>query len=239
MYDFVVRYLARAFVRQPRVELGMPAYSAFATAIGEAAWLPKQVTELLPNGQLLPRLALGTSAGDWVVQITGDSVDVVYSPMLGSTGISLQEFSSRAARYVEGGLRHLSASAHRVAVAQEGLLPQLSPEGLQKVFKKLMNAPPQFSTQAFEWEWRVVSSVVRSFGGVSEPTNAVATVKRVEAQLPDGTRLDRLFVSTDLNTSPKSTVPRLQPTHVAAFVTESAGWHAELFRGLLDFAEVT
>lgn len=239
MYDVVIRFLARCFVAGPQIQLRAQTFADFATALGDDAFLPKQILEVGPGGNAVSRLAVGSSKGDWIVQVTGESVDVQYSPVMGDSPIGFEAFCGRAGEHLGAALDFLDAKAYRVAAVQEGLLKELSAEAMARTANRLLTGPAPFdSVTPFEWDWRMAVEVVRRFGAIDETTNTIAIVKRVEATA-GGLRLDRLLVSADINTTPKRADPRYNSLEIRAFLAESVGWHAKLSDDLLAFIQVS
>lgn len=239
MYDLVVRYLARAFVQHTQAEVSLNAYSALATALGAPDMVPRQMTEVsLLGGRPIPRLALATREGDWVVQISGESVDVQYSPLPDRPSIPFTEYAERASQYVAGGVRYLGVQAHRLASVQEGLLWAMSAEEFARWRRRLLSLPPVLgTTEPFEWDWRIARAGAHAVADIQHATNTVITVKRVLAQLLTGQRLDRLFVTSDINTSPAQTRPRMSAEDAQAFVVQSSPWHSDVLDALRQYAE--
>jgi hypothetical protein len=235
VYDLVARYLARAFVRTEHVSTSSQGYAQLAERLGEPTWLPRHVAEIVTGGRVVQRLSIASPSNEWALQIVGESVDLQYTPTPGTQPIDLGRFAERARAYLSAGLSFVGGPAHRLALVQEGILPQLTQDGLSAVRSRLLNLPESFAVP-FEWDWRVAMAVGRSFGGLEEQTNVVITAKRGEIVLYTGSHLDRIFVSLDLNTSPRRTEPRFGVDQIAAFLSGAPNWHREVSETVLDFA---
>jgi hypothetical protein len=236
--SLVVRYLARAFVAAPKVEVRADTFADLARALGNSDLVPTNALELRADGAPVRRVALTNLAGDWTVAITGDSFDVTYTQPMGQEAISFADYCSKAAPYLASGLEFINGGAHRIAVVTEVLAPELSAEKMLQCAQKLLQFPPPFEgARPFEWDWRIAHNVRRRFGQADEDTNTLAAVKRLDAHV-GGQRLERLFVSTDVNTTPRRTEPRFEKADIISFVEASPTWHAEIRTGLLTFLEL-
>ena len=93
-----------------------------------------------------------------------------------------------------------------------------------------MNLPETFTdSPPFEWDYRVASVIERVFGNTTEPTNTVATIKRLAGRVTVADRVeevdfDRIKVDLDINTSPKNEIERFDENAVDAFFRETFVW---------------
>ena len=233
--ELLVKYLARAFVTGPPVETHARAFAELADAIGEPMLQPRPLVQLAPNADPAPRLALGSANEEWLLLISGVSIDVQYSPRVGTKGIAADEYAAKATRWITGGVQHLGRRPHRLAMVVETLLQELPSGRLDDVASILFNRPPSLAgSEVFEWDYRVAVRIERPFGTTRETTNTLATMKRAEIGLPTY-KHDRLFLQTDINTNPKMTEPRFEAFDIAAFFAASPDWHRDLKGSLLGF----
>jgi hypothetical protein len=236
VYDVVTRYLARAFARIPQPEVSLQTYADVGKALGEVNWLPRPLSEVTPLGVAAQRVSLTSRTGDWALNVLSESIDLQYSTIPNSPVLPFSEFCSLASSRLGNILDFLKVRAHRIASIQEGVLPELPEQTLETCFRKLLSSPPPFDeVKAFEWDWRVAFGNLRQFGTAQESVNTIAIVKRVGLIRSDGRESDRLFVSTDINTTPKDVNTRFVATDASAFVSASVEWHRELTENLLKF----
>lgn len=234
--ETTIRLWARAFTRDVALEGTAAGYAQLAKIVGDESLQPRQMAELTPAG-FTPRVAVCSQSSDWVVQSMADSLDVMHTPPVPNTGLSIAEFCRRAGEQLESVLKETEARSSRIAVLWERLLPTSEAGELERVAGKLLNCPATFEKDLFEWDWRVAARVERTFAEHSERTNTLATVKRVEATYM-GQRSDRLMLNTDVNTDPKAVSSRFGAADVRAFVEEAATWHDQLTSEVKTFLEV-
>lgn len=237
MHDLPTKYLARAFVFGARHDVNAQAFVDLAARVGDTQMMPRPILEFDGSGRMQPRMGLGTPDNKWLLQITSEAVDVQWLPPYDkSIEYTFAQFCERAGRQLAGALDYLGLKAHRVATVQEGLLEELPESTMYAVARKLLARPAPFDVaEPFEWDWRAAVHVERDFGPVrSENTNTIAIARRHGAQLPSGAPIDRIFVSTDINTSPSRKDGRFGGEELLAFCSTSPQWHEDLSQGLLS-----
>lgn len=239
MYDIVLRYLARAFVTGQPLVPSADTFSRVAAALGKNEYLPLPFEELGPGGRN-QRIGLRSADGTRTVMLRGESIDLEYHQPVAAHAIAFDAFHLEAADILSKALAHLAVRAHRLAVIQEGLLPAMSAADMQAVASRLLNVPEALGAPAdlFEWDWRTAAHVDRTFGSLKERTNTIAIVRRVSGTFGDGPPFDRLFVSTDVNTSPEYKTPRLGEHEARAFCAAAPGWHDALAAGVLKLCGI-
>lgn len=220
-----VRLWARAFTRELDVAGTIEGFRDLAGVLGEPNLVPVHLAELTAQG-LVQRVALSDPPQGWMIQLTSESLDVQYTPTAQVADVAFESFCKRAAKQLGAVLCAKEAKAHRVAVLWERLLPPLPSETLEKAAECMLHLPGLFQGELFEWDWRAGVRYKRSFGGVEELTNTIATVKRVEARVR-GSKSDRLLLVTDVNTDHRKISARLTGEQVQAFVEASPAWHDE------------
>lgn len=227
MFQLTTRYLARAFVSAAHLQARGSLYTDLLARLGDD-FLPRPVAELSVSGVTVQRLGAATVSGEWSVVISSESVDVTYAPRVGGTSMSFGAFCAAAARYLSASHAIVGQRANRVAVVREGLAGTSLAELDALAARLLAVRPPPFDGSLFEWDWRVATRVSRAFGGHTELTNTIGSLRRLEVGIAGSDPVDRLFVSTDINTPPQLLDPRFSPEDAADFVTSSEAWHAEL-----------
>lgn len=245
-FEIVTRYLARLFIREPRTAPTLMRLAAdLADRGGLAGWEPTSVNDVdMATSQVSQGYMLVSPDQVWTAKITGESFDVSVTQ-----GFNLQtrthvevptfgEFLKRVGELFAVAGQLNSTKPHRIAVVQGGVLPPPSERAasLDAVRAKLVNLPP-LNGAPFEWNWRGAWKVSRSFGGVTEPTNTVMTVRQSTVRFPEALG-DRLIVDLDINTDSVNATPRFSGEEVAAFVIAAEGWHAALAKDLSDYAGI-
>ena len=233
--EIVIRYLARVFVRNPPLNATAQGYADFVNAIGDPSLVPRPVLEMTPIGPV-QRIGVGTASGDWLVQVTGDSVDVQSSPQVGMPAMDFEEFCKRAGVQISKALASFDQKAWRLAVVREWVFRELTEEQMNASRARLVTLPKVLAdTLPFEWDWRAGAALDRRIGEKMARTNTLASIRRVPVTL-GGIEHDRLLLSTDVNTSPKDPTARFDDADALAFCHESPAWHAELKQSMLELA---
>ena len=237
--EVVVRYLARAFVRPPHVDGTAQWFADFARAVGDPTLVPRAVVELAGGGAV-QRVALGSLSGNWLVQTTAESVDVQSSPQVGQQSIEFADFCAKAAIQLRAAVEFLGSNAWRIAVVREWIFRELTNDELTACRTRLINLPDlSVGAVPFEWDWRMAKNVERTVGQTTLNTNTIATVKQLTVTFPGTEERTRLWLSTDVNTTPKETRSRFEGSDVAGFLQQSAPWHSEIEQSLLRFMALT
>jgi hypothetical protein len=235
VFETTVRSLARVFLNAAHVQARPAAFAQLLQALG-GDFLPRTLAELTPAGVPTQRVGAATANGEWSVHIVSESIDVTYSPRFGTPGVAFGEFCDRAAHYLRAAQALAEQPAHRVALVREGI-DNKSPEQLEALATRLLTKAPPFEGPLFEWDWRVATRIHRTFGNHAEELNTIGILKRVEVTPQGQEPVDRLWVSTDINTPPSQRRPRFSADDSAAFVNAAAAWHAELDVALQTLVE--
>lgn len=226
MFEIPVRYLARVFLNAAHLQAKATSFAELLARLGED-FLPRPLAELNLIGAPVQRLGAATPHGEWSVHIASESVDVIYSPVLGTAGIPFAEFCTRGSRYLHVAHGLVDQAAHRIALVREGIDSKTA-EQLDTLGARLLTRHSPFDGQLAEWDWRVVTKVARTFGAKEAVTNTIGILKRVEITPLGRDPVDRLWVSTDINTNPHDARPRFSPEDGAAFVNAGVAWHSDL-----------
>ncbi len=236
MYDLPLRYIVRIFTHGGGVDIGH--VSRLAKALAGSDMLLGTVHQLDTGaGLTMNRMQLTSADKRWTVHLPAPSIDVAYMPIVtdAAGNLPFDRVIAKATEFAVGFLRAHEAQAARLAVAQEGLLPEMGEEAMRGWANRLFRFTRTFSEQPpFEWTWRCVAKVERTFGAVSEPTNTILGVKRVRGNLREsGLKFDRIQVDVDINTMSEVASLRFEPSVVEAFLTKIPEWHAGLYADLM------
>jgi hypothetical protein len=233
-YEIPIRYLARTFVPagQP-FQLEHTAELVRELTAG-APTLLQEVQQIdITSGLMSNRAELVSADRVWQVDLPGPSLDVAYQPR-GTQVVDFAEFCRRCAAFYLAILTRTNVRSNRLALVQEGLLGPMSDDALVGAARRLLRLPPPFTEhEPFEWDWRCASTVNQRIGGDIEPTNTIATVKRVT-----GTRqgsndvFDRIRVDIDVNTPPSRAELRFDQASVQGFYNDAGRWHADVWSGI-------
>lgn len=241
MYTLKIRYLASVFLDAESLAPDPERISGFLEALNDEELLPVPALEKVGDSEVR-RIAFSSTDTALRLVIGTNRINMSLHPTLpdGENMGELSEFLEHAAQKLGAVLGFLGRRVHRIATAQEGILPDMKKKDLERVGKRVLSLPPSLSNDPpFEWDWRIASGVDREFGGVKEVTNAVITLKRLAGSWGAGGEIEREFNSIrmdlDLNTSAKNTVDRFTPEHVMAFVRSSVDWHASLSTEILEW----
>jgi hypothetical protein len=192
--------------------------------------------ELTPTGATVQRLGAASLSGEWLVSLTSESADVMYSPLLGSPGEPFAQFCEKASRYIGACLTIVGQPAHRIALVREGFANK-TPEELDALSTRLLTRGAPFDQSLFEWDWRAATHIRRTFNEHTEELNTIAALRRVEVTLPGAEPRDKLFISTDINTRPQLPQVRFLADDATVFVRQAQAWHAELEASLQVLVE--
>jgi len=174
------------------------------------------------------------------VQTTAESVDVQSSPQVGQQSIEFADFCAKAAIQLRAAVEFLGSNAWRIAVVREWIFRELTNDELTACRTRLINLPDlSVGAVPFEWDWRMAKNVERTVGQTTLNTNTIATVKQLTVTFPGTEERTRLWLSTDVNTTPKETRSRFEGSDVAGFLQQSAPWHSEIEQSLLRFMALT
>lgn len=217
-----VRYYARTFASGASLVPTPDVYKRVWDALEDKRLLPSQAFEAPPGAG--PRIAFADLNGFQVV-FGSDGLIVQQVPASGP----FDEFVARARHCLPRGAKLYDAKASRLALIRESLLAD-APSDLMG---RLLRLPPPFATEApFEWDWRCAMRLDRTFAGLQEPTNTIATFRRLSGRLPFGP-FDGVLLETDINTSADRAVPRFDALQVEAFVEAATVWHDQLAESIL------
>lgn len=242
MYDLRIRYLASVFTDAGSV-VATPALSHdLLEALDDDRLVPLTAFEDV-SGTRTPRLSYHAPEEGWRLMLTSKRFDVSLHPLdaSGSNFVPFSDFCEEASEKLCRMIEYFERRGHRLAGVREGLLPEMDEEELIAINRRLMLLPSPFAeTPPFEWDWRAVSLVDRTFGGTTEPTNTIATAKRLIANLEEPNRepktFDRIRVDLDINTTPLHSVKaRFGSSEVDSFFSAMPEWQEELGAGFHSF----
>ena len=244
MYGLKTRYLASAFVDAESITPSAENIAGLQGSLDDNKLIPTSVREQTPKGPV-PRIAFSDSNGEWLLALLSNRFDLTHFGTL-PDGSNLGEFSDfcrEATAKLTTSLNYFKRRARRLATVQEGLLPDMSKKEMNKIASRLFELPTTYSKHLpFEWDWRAASHIERSFSDLTEPTNTIATIKRLTGTLPiatgngqGGQKFDRIRVDFDINTLPDDVTARFNESHIASFFEQAASWHDEFSAEIFSF----
>ncbi len=216
----------------------------FLKILNDDRLFPVTVKEQSPSG-LVDRIGFQSSGGEWNLIFLGHRFDFSRrktATIEGDFG-DFSDFCREASTRLITGLNYFGRKAHRLSAVQEGLLPEMSNQGIDDIAKRLLKLPSIFSANfPHEWDWRSVSFIQRSFGDLSEPTNTIAIMKRRSGVFRkagengnDEQPLNRVFFEFDINTLPDNTKARFGAEEVTSFFEQISAWHSQLSDEIFSF----
>ena len=242
MYGNKIRYLASVFVDADSITSTADNISGLLKALDDENFVPVSLQE-----QSKPRMAFATHGGEWQLLLLSNRFDISHHPTMvdGSNLGEFSDFCQSAIAKLKVPLKYFKKTGHRLSAVQEGLLSELPKRKMNEIAMRLLKLPGTYSKSLpFEWDWRTVSLVERSFGGLKEPTNTITTIKRWPGTLavPSNEggqkkiqRLDRIRVEFDINTEPSNVVARFDEPQITDFFKQSASWHKKLSSEIFSF----
>lgn len=244
MYGNKIRYLASVFVDADSITATADNISGLLEALDDENFVPVSLRELSK-----PRIAFATHDGEWQLILLSNRFNISRHLTIidGSNLGEFSDFCQSAIAKLKVPLKYFKKTGHRLAAVQEGLLPDLSKRRMNEIAMRLFKLPGTYSKSLpFEWDWRTISLVERSFGGLREPTNTITTIKRwpgtLTIPIPSNEggqkktqRIDRIRVDFDINTEPSNVVARFDGPHMTDFFKQSASWHKNLSSEIFSF----
>jgi hypothetical protein len=221
-------------------------------ALGDESFLPFAFQEISTSQGQASRIGFRTATGEWQLYLFHDRFNLSRHPIdpegnnLGDFSLFCQEAGTKLAAI----LAVFRKRSHRLAVVQEGLLPEISASEAEAMLERLFHLPPTFiKNPPFEWDWRLASRIERQIIDLTEQTNTIATVKRQYGNIgrqgnimSDGDeddniliRLDRIRVDLDINTFQDNIIDRFEENHVRAFFDIASKWHADFSGEIASF----
>ncbi|MBS2020452.1 MAG: hypothetical protein JST00_46775 [Deltaproteobacteria bacterium] len=242
-YGLTLKFWARVFVDAASVGGKLDQAKALATAIGTPALTPQAILERREDGGTRQRFLLHQPEEGWQLALLSESFDLVRQPTTETQGSNmgqLEGFAKDAARILGLAVEHYGRHGHRVALVQEGLLPETDNTSMEAMRKKLLRAPED-DVPPFEWDWRVGHVRSISVAGTNENINAFTHVRRAEISVgtqEDQRDFDAIFVQHDVNTVPKNTRARFGADGVADFFKHAVEHHSRLMASLSQLVGV-
>jgi hypothetical protein len=245
MYGSKTRYLASVFVDAESVTPNAENISGLLNALQDKTFIPMSGQEMSPKGPLL-RIVFTTIDGEWQLALLSKRFDLTRVATV-QDGSNLGDFSTfcrDAIPKLTTALEYFQRKAHRLGAVQEGFLPDMPKMEMERIVTRLFNFPSIYAEKRpFEWDWRMVSQVERSIGGLRELTNTNTTIRRYSGMLSQkegeetATELpfDRIRVDFDINTVPTNVIARFEHTHIASFLEQCGSWHENLSSEIFSF----
>jgi hypothetical protein len=252
MYAAKLRYLASIFVDAGSITSSTHNIAEVSRALGDENFLPFVFEEISISQGQSSRIGFRTASGEWQLYLFHNRFNLSHHPT-DPEGKNLGDFSSfcqKAGTKLSAILSVFRKRAHRLAVVQEGLLPEMSPMEMEAVPRRLFHLPPTFiEIPPFEWDWRAASRIPRQIRDLTEQTNTIATIKRQYGNIrrqgnitsneeeDNSTPIpfDRVRVDIDINTSQDNVIDRFEEDHVQEFFNISPAWHAAFSAELFSF----
>jgi hypothetical protein len=201
-------------------------------------FLPAQAQE-----NNIPRMGFRSIEGTKHLILSGKRFDYFQLPTKDNPDLGdFTKFCQEAIPKLSAAIDYFKRTGYRLAAVQEGILPEMTDDEINNVAKNLLKFPPSFlKSIPFEWNWRCASSIERSFGKVTEPTNTVISIIRAvfkiqaEEEEIDKLSSNAIRIDIDVNTSPKDTTPRFDADDIREFLQTSPIWHNKLGDEILSF----
>lgn len=240
MPDIVERYLARAWFGDLGLKPTVEGFQRVADFAQQSDLLPSTAQQVLITGQVVPCITAAWDGGIYRLNVNPESVDLEYRNPAAGAPIPFAQFLEETAAVVLARVAEKQdRQALRIAAVQELILREMPASELDAISGRIMQTTATFAGGLFEWDWRVASKVSRTFGGMSEVGNTLASLKRATGVFNNSTPFDRIRMSTDVNTEPADTRQRFSGSHVRDFFMASASWHATLDDEVRQLAGLT
>jgi hypothetical protein len=240
MYGLRLRYLASMFLDAESIQANAKDVAGLMELFQDDQFLPVQAIE-----NNIPRIGFRSVEGTRNLILSGKRFDYFHLPTKNNLDLGdFTVFCQYAISKLSIALDYFKRKGHRLAAIQEGLLPEMTDDEINNIAKNLLKFPPSFSKNIpFEWNWRCASSIKRTFGKLSEPTNTVITIIRgafkVQSgkEIIDGLEYNKIRMDIDVNTSPINTNARFGAKDIKNFLEKSPIWHNKLEKELLSFMD--
>ena len=252
MYATKIRYLASVFVDAGSITSNMQNMAEVFRVLGDESFLPFAFEEISISQGQASRIGFRTANGEWQLYLLHDRFNLSRHP-IDPEGYNLGDFSSfcqEAGTKLTAILSVFRKRSHRLAVVQEGLLPEMPVSESENVAKRLFHIPLTFiKTPPFEWDWRLASKIERQIVNLTEQTNTIATIKRQYGDIRQMGNImsngeeddsipspfDRIRVDFDINTSQDNIIDRFEENHVREFFNISSKWHTDFSTEIVSF----
>lgn len=237
-----MRYLTRVWVDTGGRSLSsdMRLIASAQTAAGATQFRLQTLGELnTATGRMYQKMALISDDDSWVVSF-GETIDVSYTFQEDDSAGAALTFEAFAARCEQtyAALLNDEIVAIRLATVREGLAAEMTEATFRAVADRMLNRPPTFRENSWEWDWRCVTTIDRQFGGSAKATNTIASVKRGSGTFSSGESFERLRIDLDINTRNDPSM-RFRVEEVSAFFNSIVAWHRELETEIQTFAGVS
>jgi len=207
--------------------------------------IPITASERSSTG-LVNRMAFQKSNGETRIVVAGKRLDIFKLPTdpTGSNMGSLDEFASHATKFFDILLSYFRRKGNRLALIQEGLLNKMDNREMQSACSRLFNLPAIYANNPpFEWEWKNVCKLSRTFGTNTELINTITQLSRSKMILVSPiketevsqTSIDTIMYQFDLNTSVDNAQLRFDAPEVKSFLQDATLWHSELSDSIFKF----
>ena len=239
MYSIKIAFLASVFVDADSITANPDNVTGLLQALKDKTLVPITIHERSEELISLPRIGLMTPGGGNRLVLLGKRFDFArVATDFGSSDLGdLSSFCQEAIPKLIAALDFFDRRAHRLAIVQQGFLPELSKPEMENVVKRIFQFPSIYKTHLpFEWDWRMASLVEREFSSFKEPTNTLVTIKRNPGTLLKGESekpiseitIDRIRIDFDINTLPQNIKARFDNSHITSFFTQAISWHNDL-----------
>lgn len=241
-----LRYLASFFWDADSLIANPGDVSALLKELSPLNLLPITVTEPSMTGPVT-RMAFQTLNSEIRIIAAGKRLDVFKLPtdFTGTNMGTLDDFVSNSAKYFEICLGYFRRKGNRLALVQEGVFSKLDEGELQAVCNRLFKLPDIYTDHSpFEWNWKNICKVPRTFNGKTENVNTHAHLSRGNIILGStsptgltlsGTQLDAIRFEFDLNTPHDNPNLRFDVSDVISFLKNAVLWHLELSESISKF----
>ena len=246
MIDLRLKYGAGIFVNAQDISPTPETMSDLISVFRDKGLVPAVFYELraglgLPPGQ--PRVRLASPNNEWAISFASNRIDVNKNPtdLSGSNLGDLTSFSLQAVDFFERLTAKFNKKANRLVLDSISMLPEMTPEHLEKVYKRLFRAPQFYQENApFEWGWRAASRKPITIAELEDTLNVIATISRVRGELGQDSgisKLDRIQLAFDINTTDLGLEYRFDLAHVKSFFQQAPKIHESLseeIQGYID-----
>ncbi len=236
MIDIRMKYGAGIFVNAQDISPTPETMSVLMTLFQDKGLVPTVFYELrpAPGFPAQPRVSLASPNNEWAVSFASNRIDVIKNPTdpSGRNLGDLTGFSLQANDFFERLTDKFNKKANRLVIYSVSLLPEMTPEQLEKIYQHLFR-PPQFYQEhaPFEWVWRAAARKSITIADREDILNVITTISRIRGVLGIETgisKFDRIQLAFDINTTDLDLEYRFDFTHMKSFLEQVTKIHESL-----------
>lgn len=239
MTEIKLKYMLSIFADTNDIVPNAATFSKLQSALGDD-YIPMTIQEMGVDG-IKNRISMDKQDLGIKILFLNNMIIIEKYPknILDASIGTFEDFCDFGSEIINSLLNEFKKKANRLTFVSKYLLKKSSGDDLNTITSKLFNYPPSYEeSNAFEWNWRMVSRVNKEFNGSNEDMNYVTAINRIKGNMFNNgfsEEFEGLDVEFDINTLAENDTLRFDKEEIQKFYLAAKTWHLSHYTNIMNY----